>query len=260
VLRCPLLASGPIKDALKPVLKHPRVVKTRKQLKYLADRFSKRVLPGLTGEYPPSEISSYKGTTGSVVFFGSQSALAATRPSRVPPPWLTLAYRPPTPPWFAALPHWLTLAYRPPTLVCHPPTLTHSGLPPSHTGSHTTTTGRRSRSGGGGAGGKGRKFGSSCFLWATDSSEGWDASDSLIVALRPAGFTSAPTTARSQLTGLGGSFASRTGSRGGPMPGASASRAGSRPSSAGATVNPCQRCLLELGKHALPSCSLMSAR
>ena len=39
-------------------------MKQRKRIKYLADRLKKRILPGLTGEYPPSEISSYQGTTG----------------------------------------------------------------------------------------------------------------------------------------------------------------------------------------------------
>jgi hypothetical protein len=56
--------AGPIRDALKPYWNHPSFVKQRKRIKYLTDRLKKRILPGLTGEYPPSEISSYQGTTG----------------------------------------------------------------------------------------------------------------------------------------------------------------------------------------------------
>ena len=54
----------PIKDFLLPYWQHPAFVKQRKRAKYILNRITKRTIPIFTGEYAPSEISSYQGTTG----------------------------------------------------------------------------------------------------------------------------------------------------------------------------------------------------
>mmetsp|Transcript_8230 Transcript_8230/g.27654 ORF Transcript_8230/g.27654 Transcript_8230/m.27654 type:complete len:791 (+) Transcript_8230:298-2670(+) len=54
----------PIKDFLLPYWQHPAFVKQRKRAKYVLNRITKRTIPIFTGEYAPSEISSYQGTTG----------------------------------------------------------------------------------------------------------------------------------------------------------------------------------------------------
>jgi hypothetical protein len=41
--------SGPVRDKLKPLWNHPTLVKGRKRLKYLTNRFAKRVMPTFTG-------------------------------------------------------------------------------------------------------------------------------------------------------------------------------------------------------------------
>eukprot|EP00960_Hanusia_phi_P062338 765116-Hanusia_phi.AAC.7 len=54
----------PIKDFLLPYWQHPAFVKQRKRARYILNRITKRTIPIFTGEYAPSEISSYQGTTG----------------------------------------------------------------------------------------------------------------------------------------------------------------------------------------------------
>ena len=44
--------SGPVRDKLKPLWNHPTLVKGRKRLKYLTNRFAKRVMPTFTGSCP----------------------------------------------------------------------------------------------------------------------------------------------------------------------------------------------------------------
>ena len=55
-------AMKPVKDKLRPLLEHPSVLKARRQLKFVGDRFRKKIIPAITGEYPPSELSSYVGS------------------------------------------------------------------------------------------------------------------------------------------------------------------------------------------------------
>jgi hypothetical protein len=54
----------PVRDAVRPYWQHPAFVRQRKRARYALWRLRATVLPVLGGEPVPSEVGSYRGTTG----------------------------------------------------------------------------------------------------------------------------------------------------------------------------------------------------